>query len=139
MVGAGPGGYAAAFRAADLGREVVLVERYERLGGVCLNVGCIPSKALLHVAKLITDGEDAAATGVSFAAPEIDLDGVRAFKDDAVEKLTGGLVGLAKGRKVKVLQGEARFTGAHNPRRGRRGALLQALHRRRRLRADPPP
>ena len=89
------------------------MERYERLGGVCLNVGCIPSKALLHVAKLITDGEDAAATGVGFAAPEIDLVGVRAFKDDAVEKLTGGLVGLAKGRKVKVLQGEARFTGAH--------------------------
>ncbi len=113
VIGAGPGGYAAAFRAADLGLEVVLVERHERLGGVCLNVGCIPSKALLHVAKLITDGEDAEATGVTFAKPEIDLDGVRAFKDGAVEKLTGGLVGLAKGRKVKVLQGEARFTGAH--------------------------
>ena len=111
VIGAGPGGYAAAFRAADLGLEVVLVERHERLGGVCLNVGCIPSKALLHVAKVITDTEDAAAAGLGFGAPEIDLDGVRAFKDAAVEKLTGGLVGLAKARKVRVVCGEARFTG----------------------------
>ncbi len=113
VLGAGPGGYAAAFRAADLGLEVVMVERYESLGGVCLNVGCIPSKALLHVAKLITDGEEAGGAGVSFPAPSIDLDGVRAFKDQAVEKLTGGLVGLAKGRNVRVVHGEARFTGPH--------------------------
>jgi len=113
VVGAGPGGYAAAFRAADLGLRVVLVERHERLGGVCLNVGCIPSKALLHVAKVITDAEDSAGAGVAFAAPQIDLDGVRAFKDGAVEKLTGGLVGLAKGREVRVVRGEARFTGAN--------------------------
>jgi len=111
VVGAGPGGYAAAFRAADLGLDVVLVERHSRLGGVCLNVGCIPSKALLHVAKVITDAEASADTGISFGAPEIDLHGVRAFKDGAVEKLTGGLVGLAKGRQVRVVQGEARFTG----------------------------
>ncbi len=111
VLGAGPGGYAAAFRAADLGLEVVLVERHERLGGVCLNVGCIPSKALLHVAKVLTDAEDAGDAGIAFAPPEIDLDGVRAFKDGAVEKLTGGLVGLAKGRKVRVVHGAARFTG----------------------------
>ncbi len=111
VVGAGPGGYAAAFRAADLGLEVVLVERHERLGGVCLNVGCIPSKALLHVAKVMADAEDAAGAGVTFAAPEVDLAGVRAFKDGAVDKLVGGVAGLAKGRKVRVVHGEARFTG----------------------------
>jgi dihydrolipoamide dehydrogenase len=114
VVGAGPGGYAAAFRAADLGLEVVLVERHSRLGGVCLNVGCIPSKALLHVAKVLTDAEDSAGIGLDFGKPEIDLDGVRKFKDGAVEKLTGGLVGLAKGRKVRVVHGEARFTGANS-------------------------
>jgi len=113
VLGSGPGGYAAAFRAADLGLTVVLVERHERLGGVCLNVGCIPSKALLHVAKVITDAEDSSGAGVTFGAPQIDLDGVRAFKDDAVEKLTGGLVGLAKGREVRVVRGQARFTGAN--------------------------
>ena len=84
VLGAGPGGYAAAFRAADLGLDVVLIERHSRLGGVCLNVGCIPSKALLHVAKVITDAEDAAVAGVAFGEPQIDLDGVRAFKDGAV-------------------------------------------------------
>jgi len=113
VLGAGPGGYTAAFRAADLGLDVVLVERYERLGGVCLNVGCIPSKALLHVAKLLTDAEDAPAQGITFGEPSIDLDGVRAFKDGAVKKLTGGLDGLARGRKVRVVRGEARFTGPH--------------------------
>ena len=113
VLGAGPGGYAAAFRAADLGLEVVLVERYQRLGGVCLNVGCIPSKALLHVAKLITDAEDAAGAGVAFGAPQIDLDGVRAFKDGAVDKLTDGIAGLAKGRGVRVVHGAARFTSAN--------------------------
>jgi dihydrolipoamide dehydrogenase len=111
VVGAGPGGYTAAFRAADLGLEVVLVERYDRLGGVCLNVGCIPSKALLHLAKVIAEAED--ARGVTFGEPEIDLDGVRAFKDEAVTKLTDGLTGLAKRRKIEVKHGEAAFTGPH--------------------------
>jgi dihydrolipoamide dehydrogenase len=109
VIGAGPGGYTAAFRAADLGLSVVLVERYERLGGVCLNVGCIPSKALLHLAKVIAEAEE--AEGITFGAPQIDLDGVRAFKDGAVTKLTDGLTGLAKRRKIEVRHGEARFTG----------------------------
>jgi dihydrolipoamide dehydrogenase len=113
VLGAGPGGYTAAFRAADLGLDVTLVERYERLGGVCLNVGCIPSKALLHVARVIAEGEEAAAQGVRFGEPQIDLDGVRAFKDGAVDRLTGGLDGLAKQRKVEVVHGVARFTGPH--------------------------
>ena len=108
IVGAGPGGYTAAFRAADLGLSVVLVERYERLGGVCLNVGCIPSKALLHLAKVIAEAEEA-PLGLGPADP--DLDGVRAFKDDAVVKLTDGLAGMAKRRKVDVRHGEAAFTG----------------------------
>jgi dihydrolipoamide dehydrogenase len=111
VLGAGPGGYSAAFRAADLGLDVVLVERYERLGGVCLNVGCIPSKALLHVAKVLADAEDAAEQGVAFGEPSIDLDGVRSFKQGAVDKLTGGLGQMAKGREVRVVRGEARFTG----------------------------
>ena len=109
VLGAGPGGYTAAFRAADLGLEVTLVERHERLGGVCLNVGCIPSKALLHVAKVIAEADE--TEGVSFGEPEIDLDGVRAFKDGAVTKLTDGLAGLAKRRKVTVVHGRAQFTG----------------------------
>ncbi|MFL5293014.1 MAG: biotin/lipoyl-containing protein, partial [Myxococcales bacterium] len=113
VIGSGPGGYSAAFRAADLGLEVVLVERYERLGGVCLNVGCIPSKALLHVAKVLADAHDAAEQGIAFGNPAINLDGVRTFKDGAVGRLTGGLVQLAKGRNVRVVHGEARFTGPH--------------------------
>ena len=113
VIGSGPGGYTAAFRAADLGLDTVLVERYATLGGVCLNVGCIPSKALLHVARVIAESEEAAAQGLRFARPEIDLDGVRAFKDGAVGRLTGGLAGLAKQRKVRVVQGVARFTGPH--------------------------
>jgi dihydrolipoamide dehydrogenase len=111
VLGAGPGGYTAAFRAADLGKKVTLVERYERLGGVCLNVGCIPSKALLHVARVLAEGEEAAAQGVRFGEPEIDLDGVRAFKESAVSRLTGGLEGLAKQRKVDVVHGAGRFVG----------------------------
>ncbi len=110
IVGAGPGGYTAAFRAADLGLSVVLVERYERLGGVCLNVGCIPSKALLHLAKVIAEAEDS-PLGLGQADP--DVDGVRAYKDDAVIKLTDGLAGMAKRRKVDVRHGEAAFTGPH--------------------------
>jgi dihydrolipoamide dehydrogenase len=109
VIGAGPGGYTAAFRAADLGLRVVLVERYDRLGGVCLNVGCIPSKALLHLAKVVAEAEE--ARGIAFGEPQIDLDGVRAFKDEAVTKLTDGLTGLAKRRKIDVRHGTARFTG----------------------------
>jgi dihydrolipoamide dehydrogenase len=111
VLGSGVGGYSAAFRAADLGLEVVLVERYQTLGGVCLNVGCIPSKALLHVARVIAEGEEAAEQGVKFGEPEIDLDGVRGFKERTVERLTGGLAQMAKGRKVRIVQGTGRFTG----------------------------
>jgi dihydrolipoamide dehydrogenase len=111
VIGSGPGGYTAAFRAADLGLKTVLVERYERLGGVCLNVGCIPSKALLHLARVLADAEDSAGQGITFGEPEIDLDGVRAFKDGAVKKLTDGLAGMAKTRGVEVVRGTARFTG----------------------------
>ncbi len=110
VIGAGPGGYTAAFRAADLGLEVTLVERYERLGGVCLNVGCIPSKALLHAARVIAESEEAGEFGIEFAAPDIDLDKLRSWKDEVVAKLTGGLGGLAKQRKVEVVTGNARFT-----------------------------
>jgi dihydrolipoamide dehydrogenase len=113
VLGAGPGGYTAAFRAADLGLDVLLIERYERLGGVCLNVGCIPSKALLHTAKLITDAEASGPHGVTFAAPEIDLDAVREHKDAVVTKLVSGLSGMARQRKVRVVHGTARFTGPH--------------------------
>lgn len=111
VLGSGPGGYTAAFRAADLGKNVVLIEANSSLGGVCLNVGCIPSKALLHVAKVITEAEEMSAHGVTFAKPEINLDELRAFKDSVVGKLTGGLDGLAKGRKVKVVKGYGKFTG----------------------------
>ena len=110
VLGAGPGGYTAAFRAADLGKKVVLVERYATLGGVCLNVGCIPSKALLHAAKIITDAEEGAHIGLTFGEPKIEIDGVRKFKDGVVGKLTKGLSGLAKGRKVTVVEGKAQFT-----------------------------
>jgi dihydrolipoamide dehydrogenase len=113
VLGGGPGGYTAAFRAADLGLDVVLVERHETLGGVCLNVGCIPSKALLHVAKVIADAERAAAHGVSFAPPRIELDALRDWKRQIVDKLTGGLAGMAKLRRVRVVRGEGRLTSAH--------------------------
>ncbi len=111
VLGSGPGGYTAAFRAADLGKKTVLIEKYSNLGGVCLNVGCIPSKALLHVAKVISEAEDMGSHGVSFGKPKINLDELRAFKDDVVGKLTGGLEGLAKGRKVTTVQGFGKFTG----------------------------
>ena len=113
VLGAGPGGYTAAFRAADLGLETILIERYESLGGVCLNVGCIPSKALLHIAKVITEAEETAAQGLAFSEPDVDLDRLRAWKDEVVGRLTGGLSGLAKQRKIRVLTGEARFTGPY--------------------------
>jgi dihydrolipoamide dehydrogenase len=111
VLGSGPGGYAAAFRAADLGLDVVMVERHEQLGGVCLNVGCIPSKALLHAAKVIADAETFGGHGISFNEPEVDLDELRAWKDSVVAKLNGGVGQMAKGRKVQVVHGEARFTG----------------------------
>ena len=109
VLGAGPGGYTAAFRAADLGKQVVLVERHASLGGVCLNVGCIPSKALLHVAKVINETKEATQHGVTFGEPQIDIDKIRSWKDSVVTKLTGGLKQLAKQRKVQVVQGEAKF------------------------------
>jgi dihydrolipoamide dehydrogenase len=111
VLGSGVGGYTAAFRAADLGVDVVLVERDERLGGVCLNVGCIPSKALLHVGKVIAEAEMAAEHGVRFGAPEVDVDTLRSWKDGIVGKLTGGLAQMAKGRNVRVVRGDGRFTG----------------------------
>ncbi|SFN72011.1 dihydrolipoamide dehydrogenase [Roseovarius lutimaris] len=111
VLGSGPGGYTAAFRAADLGKTVVLIEKNPTLGGVCLNVGCIPSKALLHVAKVLTEADEMAAHGVTFAKPRIDLDALRAWKDGVVGQLTGGLTGLAKGRKVTTLRGTGKFTG----------------------------
>jgi dihydrolipoamide dehydrogenase len=114
VLGGGPGGYSAAFRAADLGLKTVLVERYDTLGGVCLNVGCIPSKALLHVAAVIEEAGHLSASGVQFAAPAIDLDTLRAHKDGIVKKLTTGLAGMAKGRKVERLQGSGRFLDAHH-------------------------
>ncbi|MEA3275244.1 MAG: dihydrolipoyl dehydrogenase [Pseudomonadota bacterium] len=109
VLGAGPGGYTAAFRAADLGKSVVLIERYPSLGGVCLNVGCIPSKALLHTAQIINEAAEMGRMGVRFDEPEIDLDKLRAGKDKVVRKLTTGLAGLAKQRKVRVVQGTGRF------------------------------
>jgi len=111
VLGSGPGGYAAAFRAADLGLDVVMVERHDKLGGVCLNVGCIPSKALLHAAKVIAEAETFGAHGIAFNQPEVDLDDLRAWKDGVVSKLNGGVAQMAKGRKVNVVHGEARFTG----------------------------
>jgi dihydrolipoamide dehydrogenase len=111
VLGAGPGGYTAAFRAADLGLRTVLVERYEQLGGVCLNVGCIPSKALLHMARVVHEAADSAEFGISFGEPQIDVDKLRAWKDGVVAKLTGGLAGLAKQRGVEVVHGTATFTG----------------------------
>ena len=111
VLGGGPGGYTAAFRAADLGLTVALVERDAQLGGVCLNVGCIPSKALLHTAKLITDAEEAPESGITFGAPTIDLDQVRSHTTSVVGTLTKGLAGLAKARKVEVLTGLGTFTG----------------------------
>ena len=113
VLGAGPAGYSAAFRAADLGLETVLVERYSTLGGVCLNVGCIPSKALLHIAKVIEESKMMASHGVTFGEPQIDLDKIRGHKEKVIGQLTQGLGGMAKMRKVKVVNGFAKFTGAN--------------------------
>ncbi|MBV2194851.1 MAG: dihydrolipoyl dehydrogenase [Azonexus sp.] len=109
VLGAGPGGYSAAFRSADLGMKTIIVERYATLGGVCLNVGCIPSKALLHVAAVMEEAQHAADLGVTFAAPTFDIDKLRAHKDKVVGKLTGGLAGMAKGRKVDIVRGYGHF------------------------------
>ncbi len=113
VLGGGPGGYSAAFRAADLGLNTVLVERYATLGGVCLNVGCIPSKALLHVAAVMDEASGMGAHGISFGKPEVDLDQLRGWKDKVISKMTGGLSGMAKARKVKVVQGVGQFTNSH--------------------------
>ncbi|MET1219672.1 MAG: dihydrolipoyl dehydrogenase [Glaciecola sp.] len=113
VLGAGPGGYSAAFRAADLGIDTVLVDARATLGGVCLNVGCIPSKALLHVAKVIDEAKHLSSHGVSFGEPQIDLDKVRAWKDSVVSQLTKGLGGMSKMRKVQHVQGYGKFTGSN--------------------------
>jgi len=113
VLGAGPGGYTAAFRAADLGKKTVLIERYPTLGGVCLNVGCIPSKALLHMAKVITEAEEAGHAGITFGKPKIEIDKLRGWKDGVITKLTKGLAGLAKQRKVQVITGRGEFSSAN--------------------------
>ena len=113
VLGSGPGGYTAAFRAADLGLDVVLVERYATLGGVCLNVGCIPSKALLHAAAVVDEAAHAADFGIHFGAPKIELDALRSYKEKVVGQLTKGLAGMAKQRKVRVVQGSGRFVSPH--------------------------
>ena len=109
ILGAGPGGYTAAFRAADLGKKVILIERYSVLGGVCLNVGCIPSKALLHIAKVVTDAEETIHAGVNFNTPKLELDKLRKWKESIIGKLTNGLTALAKKRNVEVIQGNGEF------------------------------
>lgn len=114
VLGAGPGGYSAAFRSADLGLKTVLVERYPTLGGVCLNVGCIPSKALLHVAAVMAEAEMLTAHGISFSKPEVDLDKLRTWKNKVVAKLTGGLAGMAKARQVQVVQGSGKFVDPYH-------------------------
>ncbi len=113
VIGSGPGGYTAAFRAADLGLKTVLIERYERLGGVCLNVGCIPSKSLLHAARVVAEAEEMSSHGIKYGRPEIDPDALREWKESVVGRLTGGLGGLAKQRKVEVVHGVAKLTGPH--------------------------
>src|SRR5439155_7769395 len=114
VLGAGPGGYSAAFRSADLGMKTVLVERYATLGGVCLNVGCIPSKALLHTAAVVDEAVAMGAHGITFGKPQIDIDKLRGFKDGVVKKLTGGLAGMAKARKVDIVRGVGRFVDPYH-------------------------
>ncbi|RVU86165.1 dihydrolipoyl dehydrogenase [Leucothrix sargassi] len=114
VLGSGPGGYTAAFRAADLGQEVIMIEKYDNIGGVCLNVGCIPSKALLHTAEIMNEAAEFAEHGVTFGKPEIDLDKVRGHKDKVVKQLTGGLKGLAKQRKVEIVHGYGKFSSANS-------------------------
>lgn len=128
VLGGGPGGYSAAFRAADLGLTTVLIERYDTLGGVCLNVGCIPSKALLHTAAVIDAAEILAKSGVRFGKPEIDLDALRTHKDGVVRRLTGGLDQLAKARRVTVLNGTGAFVSPHELAVARDGATPERIH-----------
>ena len=139
VFGAGPGGYTAAFRAADLGLKVILIERYERLGGVCLNVGCIPSKALLHVARMIAETEEGKGQGIASASRRSTSTALRGWKESVVARLTRGLEGLAKQRKVEVVRGTRSFTSpnvlARRGPRGRHDGLLRPLHHRRRARA----
>jgi dihydrolipoamide dehydrogenase len=111
VLGSGPGGYTAAFRAADLGQKVVLIEKDSSIGGVCLNVGCIPSKALLHAAKIIIETEDINHHGITFADPDVDIDKLRRWKESVITQLTGGLAGLAKARKVQIVRGYGTFSG----------------------------
>ena len=137
VLGAGPGGYSAAFRAADLGMKTVLVERFPTLGGVCLNVGCIPSKALLHVAAVMDEVKHFSSMGVTFAEPTVDLAKLRAHKEKVVGKLTGGLAAMAKMRKVTVVHGNGEFVDPHHlavgARQGRHAddPLQAGDHRRR--------
>ncbi|HAF56088.1 MAG TPA: dihydrolipoyl dehydrogenase, partial [Thauera sp.] len=114
VLGAGPGGYSAAFRAADLGLKTAIIERYATLGGVCLNVGCIPSKALLHVAAVIEEAEHVDTAGIVFAKPTVDVDALRKHKDGVIGKLTGGLAGMAKARKVDIIRGYGHFLDPHH-------------------------
>ncbi len=143
VLGSGPGGYTAAFRAADLGLKVTLIERWATLGGVCLNVGCIPSKTLLHAAKVIDEAASMAAHGISFGKPTLDLEKLRGFKSGVVKKLTSGLSALAKQRKVEVVTGTGKFVSpaGHRGRRsqGHRTDPFRALHHRGRVRGDQLP
>jgi dihydrolipoamide dehydrogenase len=125
VLGSGPGGYTAAFRAADLGLRVALVERYDRLGGVCLNVGCIPSKSLLHAARVVAEAEEMAARGITFGKPAVDVDRLLAWKDSVVDRLTGGLEALAKQRKVEIVRGVGRFTSPSSLAVGDRGITFE--------------
>src|SRR5574344_2960053 len=109
VIGAGPGGYSAAFRCADLGLETTIVERYSTLGGVCLNVGCIPSKALLHVAKVVEEAKHIEKAGIFYESPKIDIEKIAQYKSGVVKKLTSGLDAMAKMRKVQHIQGYAKF------------------------------
>jgi dihydrolipoamide dehydrogenase len=120
VIGSGPGGYTAAFRAADLGLKTALIERYDTLGGVCLNVGCIPSKALLHAARVVSEAEEMAEHGIKFGKAKVDLDALREWKQSVVKRLTGGLAGLAKQRKVEVITGVASLTGPNTAQVGDR-------------------
>jgi len=113
VLGSGPGGYTAAFRAADLGKKVILIEKYDSIGGVCLNVGCIPSKALLHTAEIINEAAEMADHGIDFGKPKIDIKKLAGFKNKVIKQLTGGLAGLAKQRKVQIITGYGKFTSAH--------------------------
>jgi dihydrolipoamide dehydrogenase len=127
VLGSGPGGYSAAFRAADLGLKTVLLERHQRLGGVCLNVGCIPSKALLHAARVIAEAEEMSERGVSFGRPKLDLDRLRDWKQSVVDKLTGGLDGLARRREIELVHGEAKLTGPRTIQVGDRSISFEHL------------